>query len=190
MTALVPVTLAVLAACSNEPIVEQQAPRPPEISVGLASTRLGADCAGGEEHVVAEATTAKGDAKPAPRPQRIPCEQTAVHLSIRSPASAAPTAIELQRVELLDRNGRVLEVLHGHSPSRWGTDRFVAWDERTVPGQTMAVGYKLSSPDWSKIPDANNRSFKMRVIVRVGDSTRTLEATAELRIEDTSNIVT
>jgi hypothetical protein len=89
----------------------------------------------------------------------------------------------------VDRNGNLIEVLTAHSPSRWGTDQFVTWDESIVPGQTMAVGYKLRSPDWSKIPNANSRSFKMRVTVTVGNSDRTLEA-AELRIENTSNIVT
>jgi len=98
--------------------------------------------------------------------------------------------MKLKQVELLDRNGKLLEVLTAKSASRWDTDKFVAWDESVVPGQTMAVGYKLSSPDWSKIPNANNRSFKMRVTVTVGNNDRTFEATAELRIEDTSGVVT
>ncbi|MEO8707094.1 MAG: hypothetical protein ABI867_44110 [Kofleriaceae bacterium] len=180
MRAILQLTVVALAACGNEPIVEEP-PRPPEVSVGLASTRLGSDCRAAVEHETKGPT------------QRIPCEQTAVQLSIRSPASAAlqaPTTIQMKRVELLDRNGTLIEVLTAHSPSRWKTDQFVAWDERVAPGQTMAVGYKLSSPDWSKIPNANQRSFKLRVTVTVGERERTFEATAELRIEDTNNIVT
>ncbi len=167
----------VLAACKGE-FVAEPPPKAPEITVGLASTRLGSDCS---------------EARPEenkPPGERIPCDQTAVQLSIRSVASATPTTIKLKRVELLDRSGKLIEVLSSHSPSRWGTDAFVAWDERIVPGQTMAVGYKLSTPDWSKIPNANKRSFKMRVTVTVGNEDRTSEATAELRIEDTSNVVT
>ncbi len=168
--------LIVLAACKGE-FVAEPPPKAPEITVGLASTRLGSDC----NEARSEET------KPG---ERIPCDQTAVQLSIRSAASALPTTIKLKRVELLDRSGKLIEVLSSHSPSRWGTESFVAWDERSVPGQTMSVGYKLSSPDWSKIPDANKRSFKLRVTVTVGNEDQTSEATAELRIEDTSNVVT
>lgn len=98
--------------------------------------------------------------------------------------------MKVKLVELLDKNGKLIEKLTVGSPSRWGTDSFVAWDESIAPGQTLSVGYKLSSPDWSKIPNANKRSFKMRITVTVGDRDQTFEATAELRIEDTSNIVT
>jgi hypothetical protein len=174
MTTLLRVTtLIAFAACSSEPIVPESPPKPPEISVGLASTRLGADCAG---------RSTEGS--------RIPCEQTAVQLSIRSPASVPATTMKLKQAELLDRNGKLIEVLTAASPSRWVTDKFVAWDESIGPGQTMAVGYKLSSPDWSKIPNANKRTFKLRVTVTVGGSDRTFEATAELRIEDANAVVT
>ena len=179
MRGIAQVTLLTFTACGSE-FEPPPAPKAPEITVGLASTRLGADCGAQRE-----------EAKASPEPtERIPCEQTAVHLSIRSATAASATTIKMKRVELLDRNGEVLEVLTSHSPSQWGTDRFVAWDEVTVPGQIMAVGYKLSSPNWAKIPNANKRSFKMRVTVMVGSSVQTLEATAELRIEDTSNVVT
>jgi hypothetical protein len=177
MRAIPLVTLVVLAACKGD-YVPEPPPKAPEIVVGLASTRLGANC--GEPRA----------GKLLDPSQRIPCDQTAVQLSVRAAATASPTTIKMKRVELLDRSGALLEVLTAHSPSRWGTDSFVAWDERVAPGQSMAVGYKLSSPDWAKIPKANNRSFKMRVTVTVGDSDQTFEATAELRIEDTSNVVT
>lgn len=170
-------SLIVLAACKGE-FVAEPPPKAPEITVGLASTRLGSDC----NEARLEETKPPGE--------RIPCDQTAVQLSIRSAASASPTTIRMKRVELLDRSGKLIEVLTAHSPSRWGTESFVAWDERIIPGQSMSVGYKLRSPDWSKIPNANKRSFKMRVTVTVGNEDRTSEATAELRIEDTSNVMT
>jgi len=170
-----PAGLVAFVACSSEPFVPPPPP-PPEVTVGIASTRIGADCGthGAQEGV----------------PDRIPCEQTAVHLAVRSPAGTSATTIKMKRVELLDREGKLVEVLTAHSPSKWGTETFVAWDETTVPGQNMAVGYKLSTPDWTKIPNANKRSFKMRVTVMIGSSERTLEATAELRIEDKNNVVT
>jgi hypothetical protein len=179
MRGSLPRILFALAACRGDSYLDELPPPPkaPDITVKLASTRLGADC---------------GESRPEPKPeeQRIPCEQTAVHLSIRSTASALPTKLAMKRVELLDRSGKLLEVLSAHSPSRWGTDSFVAWDESIGPGQLLAVGYKLKSPDWSKIPNANKRSFKMRITVMVGGQDQTFEATAELRIEDASNVVT
>ena len=188
--------LVFIAACSSDYTAEVPPPKPPEITVGLASTRLGANC--NEARPTTPEPPAKARRSPATfeptevkePAQRIPCDQTAVQLSIRSPATAPATRVTMKRVELLDRDGTLLEVLPSHSPSRWGTDQFVPWNEYAVPGQTMAVGYKLRSPDWSKIPNANKRSFKMRVTVAVGDKVQTFEATAELRIEDTSNVVT
>lgn len=177
MRTLPRLTLIALAACKGD-YVPEPPPKAPDIVVRLASTRLGANC--GEPRA----------GKLLDPSQRIPCDQTAVQLSIRAEASASPTTIKMKRVELLDRDGTLVEVLTAHAPSRWGTDQFVAWDERIVPGQTLAVGYKLSSPDWIKIPKANQRTFKMRVTVAVGDIDQTFEATAELRIEDTSNVVT
>ncbi len=191
MRAILAATL--IAACSSEYTAEVPPPKPPEISVGLASTRLGANCNEARPEPPAETPRSPATAKPDPTPepaQRIPCDQTAVQLSIRSPAGVPATRVTMKRAELLDRDGTLLEVLPSHSPSKWGTDQFVPWDEYAVPGKTMAVGYKLKSPDWSKIPNANNRSFKLRVTVAVGDKVQTFEATAELRIEDTSNVVT
>lgn len=164
-----------IAACSNE-LVAPPPPKSPDVVVALASTRLGADCDG--PYI---------EGKPG---ERIPCDQTAVQLSVRSVAGVAPAAIQMKRVELLDRNGKLLEVLSARSPRRWGTDQFVDWDERSVPGKTLAVGYRVKAPDWSKIPNPNQRSFKLRVTVGVDGSEQTFEATAELRIEDTSNVVT
>lgn len=197
----VPLVL-VAFGCSTDPIVEEQppSPKPPEISVKLASTRLGADCGIGGVPKAPPAERSKPEKNRKPpidsrRPQeppgiRIPCDQTAVQFSVRAPATAQPTKLTLKKVELLDNNGVWLETLTAASPSKWGTDTFVDWDETIVPGQTLAVGYKLTQPEWSKIKNANQRSFKLRVVVLVGGEERTMEATAELRIEDTSNVIT
>lgn len=197
--------VVVAFGCKADPIVEEQppSPKPPEISVKLASTRLGSDCGMGGVPKAPPATEVKQkkpernrkppiDAHPPQEPPgvRIPCDQTAVQFSVRAPATAQRTKLTLKKVELLDNNGVWLETLTAASPSKWGTDNFVDWDETIAPGQTLAVGYKLTQPDWSKIKNANQRSFKMRVVVLVGGEERTMEATAELRIEDTSNVVT
>ena len=36
-------------------------------------------------------------------------------------------------------------------PALW-QDRYVAWDQTIGAGQVLQASYKLSAPDWSKIP--------------------------------------
>jgi hypothetical protein len=107
------------------------------------------------------------------------CEQTSMQLSLRS-AVGTPTTIHVKQVELLDKDGKVLEILTATSPSRWD-DRGVygSWDETVAANQTLAVSYTLSSPHWDRVAEsrwkAHTKAFALRVTITAGDAEQTVD---------------
>lgn len=111
------------------------------------------------------------------------CEQTAMQLSVQVPDGAAATKLEIKQVELLDDAGKSMGMLTARGPSRWdGKGTYVTWDEAIAGGKNeLAISYKLSSPDWSKVGgrwSAAGKKFALRVTMSISDKDRTIEKQA------------
>lgn len=109
------------------------------------------------------------------------CEQTAMQLLVGVPAGAIATTLKIKTVELLDDKGAVAGTLTAREPSKWdGQGTYVAWDEAITPsGGSVAVSYKLTAPEWTKLTggiwNAASKKFALRVTVSISDKDRTIE---------------
>ncbi len=110
------------------------------------------------------------------------CEQTSMQLTL-TPAIDLKSGVKIKRVELLDKQGKVVQTLTASAPTQWSatTGAYVAWDEKLGKAAVRA-SYNLSSPDWNKLTNgrmnAPSHTFQLRVIVSVGGADRTVEKTA------------
>ncbi len=181
------------------------APKAPEIKVVLAGVSLGDDCAEGSptrppappaSAGSAAAAAAEMSSMRAPsagscpqgvecgRPPPPACEQTAMQLSLQAPDGTAATKLKVKQVELLDDAGKSLGMLTARAPSKWdGKGTYVPWDEAIAGGKSdVAISYKLSSPDWSKVSGgrwgAAGKKFALRVTFAISDKDRTIEKQA------------
>ena len=184
----------VVAACSmTEPTPTTPASTPPDVTIELGGVTLGDDCtddrvtnpipppANGRtaatQPPAAAASIAAGacsDPSNCHGPPAPACTQTSMQLALRA---SRPTTIKVKKVELLDGNGKVVDVLAARSPTRWADDKYVAWDEAI--GAELAASYKLAAPNWTKIANgkwnAAAMKFALRVTVTVDGSDRTIE---------------
>jgi hypothetical protein len=108
------------------------------------------------------------------------CEATSMQLSLKARSSAQPTTIKIKRVELLDHNGRVLEVLTSSVPTQWNAKLgYVQWDQTMLGGNIVKASYTLTAPNWDKLTggrmNAHSRTFQLRVTVTIGNADRTVE---------------
>ncbi|MEO8700753.1 MAG: hypothetical protein ABI867_11955 [Kofleriaceae bacterium] len=180
------ICLLAFAACSVS-----EAKVPNEVTVELASVTLAENCT---------ATTPPPPpstfAKPPPAvaargssPARRRCEQTSMQLAITAQPGVKPTTIKIKRVELLDKEGKVLETLTASSPMKW-TDKgvYAAWDQGISADAAVKASYALTAPNWNKYGGrmtAHTKTFQLRVTVTIGSSDRTVEKTSitPVRIE-------
>jgi hypothetical protein len=190
--------LAALASCAIS-----EAKNPSDVDVQLASVTLADDCPtpppppaqpqqqpgqGFAKPPPGADTNAKEARRPAqgscaqPGPCGSPrqrCEPTSMQLSLTS-RSATSTTIKIKRVELLDNNGKVLEVLTSSVPTQWAAKGgYVQWDESIAPNGSVKVSYRLNSPNWAKLTGgrmkAHTYTFQLRVTVTIGNENRTVE---------------
>lgn len=192
-------TLFVVGACARETGSEQPklAPPGPEVAVELAGVTLAEDCAPGRttkplvppsgdsagtrpgpaaakpSEATASAVCARGANCGLPQPA---CEQTQMQLAIQ--AHGQRSSLKIKRIELLDKDGKVVGELTAREPSRWQDSRYVAWDE-AIAGQDLVASYKLTAPDWDKLTkgrwNAASHRFQLRVTVTIGNRERTIE---------------
>ena len=110
------------------------------------------------------------------------CEQTSMQLTL-TPAIDLKSGVKIKRVELLDKQGKVVQTLTASAPMQWSATAgaYVAWDEK-IGKDAVRASYHLSSPDWNKLTNgrmnAPSHTFQLRVTVGVGGADRTVEKTA------------
>lgn len=183
------------------------APSSPAIEVELSSVTLAEDCADGQrtkplappplkQAAAGSGSNASPSSPPPASSELAPgacasgancgalpqpaCEQTSMQLLVGVPAGAVATKLAIKTVEMLDDKGVVIGTLTARAPSKWdGKGTYVAWDEAVTPATgSLAVSYKLSSPDWNKLGgqwSAASKKFALRVTVSVSDKDRTIE---------------
>ena len=176
---------AAIAGCAASDATPKQ-----DVAVELAAVTLGEDCPGTPPPPPpATKPAADSDAKA----NRLDdyatraCRQTSMQLSLKNPA-AAITTIAIKRVELLDSNHKLLEVLAARKPTRWDGKRYVVWDQSIGANEALATSYVLASPSWDKLVKGRNNApttFHVRVTLTIGTQTRTIEkqTTAAAMIE-------
>lgn len=107
------------------------------------------------------------------------CNQTSMQLTFTAQSGIRPTTIKIKRVELLDTNGKVLEVLSVGVASFWTQNAYYAWNQQVRASEVVRASYTLSSPDWNKLTGgrmkAHAHTFQLRVTVTVGNGQTTVE---------------
>jgi hypothetical protein len=195
--ALLPGLALLVVACTKE------IKAPPGITIELASVTLGDDCGlppPPEPTRVAEAAKQAPAAMVQRASEEAPgaamadcagpdcspssyhaCEQTSMQLAITTKPDARGIKLQVKKVELLDKEGKLLQELTASMPASWSDERYVAWDE-TLPGGVVRAMYRLGSPDWDKLTkgrwNAHSHTFQLRVTVAVGDGQTTIEKQA------------
>ncbi len=107
------------------------------------------------------------------------CDQTTMQLKISTPASFKAGTVKIKRVELLDSEGKLLQPLTARNPRAWkNTTSYLPWDEKVGPSAGINSMYDLSSPDWNKLTNgrwnAHSKSFQVRVVVEIGNASKTV----------------
>lgn len=115
------------------------------------------------------------------------CDQTSMQLSVRSGAEAAAADIKIKKVELYDETDKLIGTLKSRGPSVWstGAGAYQTWDEKSVPGTDLMVRYVLAAPDWSKVKNRFDRSYKVKVTLTVGGADQKLERDVYLESQTT-----
>lgn len=198
MSRLLPLVL-VLGSCwsSSQP---QPKPAPGAISVDVASVSLADNC---PDPVVAAAPPAnpvpsapspgsmhssqEGEAIPGSKPsfesrsRQEVCEQTRMQLSIKSEGAGA---IQIKRVELLDKSGKSVGVLAARNPTLWTNDTYVPWNQQVAAGQQLTASYSLTAPNWEALGGRDpSATYRVRVTVSVGGEERTVDKAATVMID-------
>lgn len=180
-------SLLLLAGCwtSSQPFSSQPSP---DVMVELAAVTLGDDCGDSGSSAPPVAVADKPSARaPMPpgdlcegcAPYRGHCDQTSMQLALRTGAGTGATFVKIKKVELLDRNGKLLAVLEARLPTKWDGQRYVGWDQRITGDQKLAASYALSAPNWDALTNgrwsAHTRTFQLRVTLAVGTEDRTVD---------------
>lgn len=174
-------------ACSAGP-ARTPKPDPNTVDVAIASVTLADDCGGGPTTAPPIAVAPQAQAAEQASAQKISagaslsqakraCEQSSVQLRVTN-GTAAPSAIAIQKVELLDESGAAIADLAARAPSRWSDDTYQAWDERVAPSETLQVSYALSAPLVQR-----GATYTVRITIATGDGERTIEQRATLEAE-------
>lgn len=167
----------------------------PEVAVTLAAVTLADDCATAQAPAT-PGPPAKtmpprpGDQAPASMvpgaaPTRVRCEQTTMQLMLAASGKSARTDIQISKVELFeDASGKSMGTMVPRDPQAWvdGAGAYQTWDGMIGPGQQLKTMYKLSAPDWNVIGgkwNAQGKSFRVVVTVKMGGQESTAEATVE-----------
>ena len=186
--------LIAVASCATS-----EAKTPDDLSVVLASVTLADQCPTATPPPPAPTTKFAKPPADQPAQRRAPsagacakpglcgspsrhCEQTSMQLTL-TPAIDLKSGVKIKRVELLDKQGKVVQTLTASAPVQWSVSAgaYVAWDEK-LGKDAVRASYNLSSPDWNKLTNgrmnAPGHTFQLRVVVTVGGSDRTVEKTA------------
>jgi hypothetical protein len=93
-------------------------------------------------------------------------------------AHAKSATIKVRRIEILDGDGKRLDVLTSSQPTTWKeVGKYEPWDESIAANDSMAVSYTLSAPNWDKLLAGRfgDQMFRVRVTVAVGGQDRVSE---------------
>jgi hypothetical protein len=187
--------LSLLAGCwsATQPIDPE---KPSALDVEVASVSLADDC---PDAIVAQepaASSKRGPSVPSSSSvacaqgydcsggarARQSCEQTTLQLSLRSRDDAG-ARIQIKSVELYDAGGKRLGAMTARNPSRWTEASYLPWNERVDGRQKVTASYALSAPDWSEGSFDPSQTYRVRVVLAIGDEERTLEKPATVSVQ-------
>ena len=141
-------------------------------SVELTSVTLADDCGGTAPTSVPVqrkqgAKSRESEAEDQDRSARRRCEQTSMQLAIVAGAGAS---VKIKSVELFDDAGLSLGKLVASKPTKWADARsmYEAWDESVAAGSTLNVSYVLSQPQWDRIENRINRTYRLKTVITIG----------------------
>lgn len=166
-----------------KPEVEpERDPVAPAISVEMTAATLADDCGGGPStpppapSAKAATKLEKSDEAHAKSKAKRRCEQSSIQLAITAPAGAEPAELAVKSVELLLESGASIGKLEARAPSVWSeADGYMPWNQSIAPGQDLSVSYALTQPDWSKVEDRWNQTYKVVAVLSIGGSDRTVQ---------------
>jgi hypothetical protein len=103
-----------------------------------------------------------------------------VQISVEAGPKASASKIRVKSVELFDA-GKSVAKLTASAPMSWSdAGQYETWNEKAAAGKTLSASYTLSQPDWSKIPDYKSKTFRIRVVVTVAGTEKSLERDVSL----------
>lgn len=152
------------------------------ITVEMTAATLADDCGGGPNTPPrapsAKATTTLEQRDDAPRKSKAKrrCEQSSIQLAITAPAGSEPAELAVRSVELRLESGTSIGKLDVREPSVWSeAEGYMPWNQRIEAGQDLSVSYALTEPDWSKVEDRWNQTYKVVAVLSIGGSDRTVQ---------------
>lgn len=107
------------------------------------------------------------------------CRRTTVQLAISSAEVDLSVPFEVVSIRLRTMDGVLVDTLDPRRAQRFDGERYVDWDQRVAPGESLQVSYETTAPDWAAIGDGNRwstygMSFRVEMTVLVGGAERTL----------------
>jgi len=181
--------LLALASCSESSANSVKDPfaKPPPVaalSVEIGAVTLADDCAPKDAPAGMVPEEAAPPSTPAAPARRAPgyrghCDQTTMQLMIKTPASFKAGTVKIKKVELLDADGKLLQTLAARNPRAWkNTTSYLPWDEKVGPSAGINSMYDLASPDWNTLTkgrwNAHSKKFQVRVVVEIGNASKTV----------------
>ena len=182
--------LIVLAGCTASSADNFAKPPPASaLTVELGAVTLADDCAPPPPPPAAKVAPSSMVPASPPVPGAAPartapgyrghCDQTTMQLKISTPADFKAGTVKIKKVELLDSDGKLLQSLTARNPRAWkNATTYLPWDEKVGASAGINSMYDLTSPDWNKLTNgrwnAHSKTFQVRVVVEVGNASKTV----------------
>jgi hypothetical protein len=158
------------------------APGAAKISVDLTAVTLADDCGGTPPWQPPAAPTRKADIDDSPKSAKSKsatkrrCEQTSMQLSVAASSDGKPTKLTIKKVEMFDDTGASLGELAASTPTFWSKNgMYESWDQMVAPASQLSVSYVLEQPDWNRIQNRWNRTFRLKVTVTIGSADQSMQ---------------
>ena len=108
------------------------------------------------------------------------CRQSSVQISFKATAEGSAASVEIVKVVLFEGT-KELETLTPTNPKSWNGSGYTAWDQGVAPSADIRSSYSLSAPAWSKSSGSFSKQYKVRITVKIGDTTTVIDSEAVSR---------
>jgi hypothetical protein len=104
------------------------------------------------------------------------CRQSSVQIAITAEGSGAATKIEVVRVTLLESDDKELQDLAASSPRQWTEGGYAAFSGAVGAGANLKTMWSLEAPAWSKHGASYTKQYKVRITLKAGEGTTTVDS--------------